>query len=289
MNCPRLATRLLRPWLCGRGVCTIYYTVAHRKPVPSRPRPRGTAAEAAGPCGRARPPLTSPPRRADLPANGHVPFPRDDAVMTVLLAGATGTLGSALLAQPAASAYRIRAAARRVPSPGRGDVEWQRIDIATGEGVEAAVAGVDVVIHAASAPRGDTARTDVGGTGRLLAAAARAGVRHLLYISIVGVDRIPHAYYRHKVAAEKVVQGGAVPWTILRGTQFHDLMDSWFHGLARFPLAVAPRGWLVQPIHVADFAGEVWRSVAEGPTGRVPDAAGPEVLTWQAMLEAWWR
>lgn len=209
--------------------------------------------------------------------------------MTVLLAGATGTLGSALLAQPAASAYRIRAAARRVPSTGRGDVEWQRIDIATGEGVEAAVAGVDVVIHAASAPRGDTARTDVGGTGRLLAAAARAGVRHLLYISIVGVDRIPHAYYRHKVAAEKVVQGGAVPWTILRGTQFHDLMDSWFHGLARFPLAVAPRGWLVQPIHVADFAGEVWRSVAEGPTGRVPDAAGPEVLTWQAMLEAWWR
>lgn len=141
--------------------------------------------------------------------------------------------------------------------------------------------------RAASDPRGDTRRTDVDGTARLIAAAHRAGVVHLIYVSIVGIDRIPVAYYRHKLAAEAIVQGSAVPWTIVRGTQFHDLMDVLCGRMARFPVALVPAGFRSQPIHVAEFADAVWRCVADGPRGRSPDVAGPEILTFPEMVRSW--
>ena len=147
--------------------------------------------------------------------------------------------------------------------------------------------GVDTIIHAASSPRADTSRTDVEGTRRLLAAAHGAGVRHVIYVSIVGIDRVPYPYYRHKLAAEDVVRGGGVPWTVLRGTQFHDLMDFWMRRFTRFPIGFVPKSWLGQPIHVDEFADGLWACVAAGPSGRAPDVAGPEVLTWGDMLRAW--
>lgn len=208
---------------------------------------------------------------------------------SVLVTGATGTLGRSLLARPAAGGYRVRAASRHAPAGAAGSVAWTSMDLVTGRGIDEAVAGVDVIIHAASAPKGDTAATDVAGTERLAAAAARAGVEHLLYVSIVGIERTPVAYYRHKLGAERIVQRGAVPWSILRGTQFHDLMDVWCGALGRLPISLVPRGWLAQPFDVADFADALWRGVADGPRGRAPDVAGPEVLTWHAMLDAWQR
>jgi uncharacterized protein YbjT (DUF2867 family) len=69
-------------------------------------------------------------------------------------------------------------------------------------------------VHAASDPR-RAAEVDVEGTRRLVAAAAARSVAHLLYISIVGVDRIPHPLYRRKLAAEEIIAAGRVPWTIL--------------------------------------------------------------------------
>jgi uncharacterized protein YbjT (DUF2867 family) len=166
-------------------------------------------------------------------------------------------------------------------------VEWVRADLVTSLGLEAAVQGVDVVIHAASAPRRDTRRTDVGGTARLMEVARRAGVRHVLYVSIVGVDRIPHAYYRHKLAAEDVVRTGRVPWTIVRGTQFHDFMDALCRRATRFPIAVLPTDWLGQPVHVDEFADVLWAQVAAGPGGRAGDVGGPDVHSYGEMLKTW--
>jgi uncharacterized protein YbjT (DUF2867 family) len=166
-------------------------------------------------------------------------------------------------------------------------VHWFRGDLTTGEGLASALEGVTVVVHAATDPRGDTRRTDVEGTARLLSAAAAAGVRHLLYVSIVGVDRIPLAYYRHKYEAERLVEGARVPWTIVRGTQFHDLMDGIFARLTRFPVGVVPAGIFGQPIDVDEFADALWERVAAGPAGRAPDMAGPQVLSYREMLDRW--
>jgi uncharacterized protein YbjT (DUF2867 family) len=208
---------------------------------------------------------------------------------TVLVTGATGTLGRRLLAQPDAARHRVRGISRR---DGGGDgapgaAEWMRADLVSGDGLDDAVKGVDVIVHAASDPGGDTWRTDVDGTTRLVASAQRASVGHIIYTSIVGVDRVPVEYYRQKAAAEAIVQGSPVPWTIIRGTQFHDFMDVLCAQMARFRIALVPARFQWQPIDVDEFADAVWGCVADGPRGRVPDVGGPEILTFPEMVRTW--
>jgi uncharacterized protein YbjT (DUF2867 family) len=207
-------------------------------------------------------------------------------VSAVLITGASGLLGLSLLARPSAAGYHVRATSRRARA-GASSVDWVLADLSTGQGLDAALSGVDTIIHAASDPRGDPQRVDVAGTELLLAAAHRAGAHHVVYVSIVGVDRVPYSYYRHKLHAEDVVRSGGVPWTILRGTQFHDLMDLRFRRFTRYPIGFLPKSWLGQPVHVDEFADALWRCVAEGPSRRAPDVAGPEVLRYGDMMRAW--
>lgn len=87
-----------------------------------------------------------------------------------------------------------------------------------------AVASIDAIIHAASDSRNAEA-VDVEGTRRLVDAARARGVRHVVFISIVGIDQIPFAYYQKKLAAESIVMSGGVPYSVLRATQFHSLVD----------------------------------------------------------------
>lgn len=128
-----------------------------------------------------------------------------------------------------------------------------RGDLLTGEGLEAAVRGVETVVHCASSPFRKARRVDVEGTGRLLAAAAGAGVSHLVYISIVGVDRASsYPYYRIKLETERIVEGSPVPHTILRATQFYDLVLTAIRFLDRLPVLPVPAGLLGQPVDAAE-------------------------------------
>ena len=153
--------------------------------------------------------------------------------------------------------------------------------------MEGALRGAEIVVHAATAPGRDAQATDVAGTERLLHAAAHAGVQHLVYVSIVGVDRVPVDYYRRKLAAEALVRAGPVPWTIVRGTQLHGFMAAMLRRLALGPIGVAPAGFRCQPVDTGEFADALWRAVDDGPAGRASDAGGPELLTWTAMLRVW--
>jgi uncharacterized protein YbjT (DUF2867 family) len=213
----------------------------------------------------------------------------------VLITGASGRLGTQLLARPASARHRLRALSRRRvagtaadgAAGGGPDVAWVHADLATGDGLDAALRGADVVVHAATAPGRAARATDVAGTERLLRAAARAGVGHVVYVSIVGIDRVPIGYYREKLAAESLVRAGAPPWTIVRGTQFHAFMAATLRRLAVGPIGVAPAGFRCQPVDTGEFADALWRAVDDGPTRDAADLAGPEVLTWGAMLRAW--
>ena len=207
---------------------------------------------------------------------------------TIVITGASGLLGSHLLRAAAAERHEIRALSRSGSGTGpRPNVAWMRADLTTGEGLEAALPGADVLVHAASAPAGDTRRTDVEGTRRLADAARRARIGHLVYVSIVGVDRIPVKYYQHKFAAEQAVRAGGVPWTIVRGTQFHDFMDRLTTQLTRFPLAVIPVGFKVQPIDPGEFAEALWRVVDTGPVQGIVEVGGPAVLSWRELVSSW--
>ncbi|WP_226480793.1 SDR family oxidoreductase [Natrinema amylolyticum] len=195
-----------------------------------------------------------------------------------LLTGATGTLGTALRPRLRTAGRDVRAASRSPPSDGD-DGAWIAMDLTDGTGVREAVDDVDVVVHAATAPQGDTEAVDVRGTERLLEAAADAGVSNFLYVSIVGVDKIPFSYYEHKLAAERAVAASAVPSTIVRATQFHSFVADILETVSKLPVWPLPTGIRLQPIDAGEAADAIVERAIPESAGRVPDIGGPEVRT----------
>ncbi len=188
--------------------------------------------------------------------------------MRIAVAGATGNIG--------ARTVRVleRAGHHAVPiSRSHG------IDLTTGAGLDDALAGVDAVVDATNVPATsrDEAVSSFGTlTRNLLAAEARAGVRHHVLLSIACIHRVEgNAHYAGKREQERLVEAGPVPWTIVPVTQFHDfaaMVTSWTEqeGVA----TIAPL--LVQPIAPDDVA-EILAAIATGePQGRHVDVAGPE-------------
>lgn len=197
---------------------------------------------------------------------------------TVLLTGATGTLGARLLSELSARGDEVRVLSRRV---GAGIHVG---DLATGAGVKDAARGAELIVHAASdTKRGG--RTDLAQTEHLLEAAA--GARHLLYVSIVGIDRIPFAYYRRKLACEQRIAAGSIPYTILRATQFHELVAFMLHRAERLPVAPLPLDFRFQTVAPAEVANLAAGLVHDQPGGRCVNFGGPEVLTLGQMTELW--
>lgn len=191
----------------------------------------------------------------------------------VLLTGATGTLGRQLEPRLLAAGYQVGALSRRGPVSEAGGAEWLVGDLRAGTGLDAAVAGAEVILHCASAQRGD-----VTAARHLLAAAERARSPHVVYISIVGVDRVPLGYYKAKLAVERLLAGSGLPFTILRATQFHDLVLTMFSAQRRLPVLLVPARTDVQPVDAGEVAVRLTELAGAPPAGRVPDLGGPEIL-----------
>ncbi|MCG6925349.1 MAG: SDR family oxidoreductase [Acidobacteria bacterium] len=207
----------------------------------------------------------------------------------ILITGGSGGLGHRLRERLLPRGHTVRVASRGPRPPGTpAEVEWTRTQLATGDGLAAAVEGIETVIHAASTPLSPR-RVDVEGTRHLLRAALGGGVAHLLYISIVGIDDFPFAYYRAKRAAEGLIEGASVPWTILRATQFHELLDQRFlPALFALPLvALVPTDFRFQTVDSGEVADRMVELVEAGPSGRADDVGGPEVLTMGEIASTW--
>ena len=208
---------------------------------------------------------------------------------TLLITGGTGVLGRELVPRVAAAGHKVRIMSRRAGKDNAaGDTAWAVADLLTGEGVEAAVAGVDVILHAASSPFKNTREVDVGGTQRLLDAAKAAGVSNFYYISIVGVDKVRYPYYKYKLEAEKAIAASGVPHTILRATQFHPLLDTFLKTLfKRGPFLLLPMGVKFQLIDAGEVADHMVQTMKSSASGRLPDIGGPEVLKLSDIAKVW--
>ena len=204
----------------------------------------------------------------------------------VLVTGAAGGLGRELLPRLVVNEYQVRGTSRR-PDPGIRGVEWARSDLTSGQGLAEALSEVDTVIHAATDGRKDYWKVDVEGTARLLEACRQTNVRHIIYVSIVGIDRIPLDYYKAKLATEERITSGGVPWTIQRAPQFFSLVDFFISTAARFPLIFLPADWQGQPIDTGEAADVFADLVRRGPSGRTPDFAGPKVRKLGEMAQEW--
>ena len=204
------------------------------------------------------------------------------------MTGGTGAAGREVVRGLREAGHRALVLSRK---PGTGP-DWRQGDLASGEGVGAAVKGIDSIVHAGSATTQPWRYhdTDVAGTRRLTEAAESAGVRHLVYVSIVGMEGIRYPYYRHKLAAEEAVREGRVPWSILRATQFHTLLEAYLAALSRLPgLILVPFAWKFQPLDTRDVGRRLVEIVTGAPAGQLPDFGGPQVRDFESLAESWRR
>ena len=190
--------------------------------------------------------------------------------MKVVVVGGTGRLGSQVVAELQGRGHDAVAAS---PSTG--------FDTISGAGVAEGLTGADAVVDVSNAPSFDGAvvlEFFQTSTGTLLAAERTAGTRHHIVLSIVGADRVPDSgYLRAKVAQERLVADGGVPYTIIRATQFFEFLgeiadSNTTDGTVRLPSAH------LQPIAAGDLAGVVADVVEGSPTNDVIEAAGPEAI-----------
>lgn len=209
----------------------------------------------------------------------------------ILVTGGTGTLGRPLVAALTGAGQPVRVLSRRPHAEAAwSSAQWAVGNLATGAGIEQAVEGVGTVVHCATSVL--TRKVDVEGTERLLVALRNpptAEPPHLVYISIVGIDRVPFAYYRAKLEAERLIERSGLPWTILRTTQFHDLVAGFLGALARPPVMLLPRGLRFQPVEVREVAERLVAVSLGGPAGRVTDLGGPEVLGVRELAATYLR
>ncbi|MGI5327118.1 SDR family oxidoreductase [Actinomadura nitritigenes] len=188
--------------------------------------------------------------------------------MRIAVAGATGNIG-------ALTATALQKAGHDVVRISRS----LGVDLVTGDGLDAALTGVDAVVDATNATAADPAETVAffaAATRNLLAAEERAGVRHHVLLSIAGVDRVEgNAHYAGKREQERLVTAGPVPWSIVPATQFHDFAAMLAGWTERDGVATIPP-LLVQPVAPADVADVLAEVAAGTPQGRCPDLAGPD-------------
>jgi uncharacterized protein YbjT (DUF2867 family) len=217
---------------------------------------------------------------------------RQGMTSPILVTGGTGTLGREVVPRLRNTGREVRVLSRH----GRADEDGVRHltgDLATGEGVEPAVDGVETIVHCAGTARGDQVKAR-----HLVEAASRAGVRHLVFISVVGADRMPvvsgidramFGYFAAKRAAEQVIAGSRLPWTTLRATQFHDLILMTVRALARLPVVPVPAGWRFQPVDARDVADRLVELALGAPAGLVPDLGGPRIYELAELVRSYLR
>ncbi|MFI5610170.1 SDR family oxidoreductase [Amycolatopsis sp. NPDC051903] len=188
--------------------------------------------------------------------------------MRVAVAGGTGLIGAMVVQGLTAAGHEPVVLARS-----RG------VDLTTGEGLEGKLSRCDEVVdvtNVVSVRKKPAVAFFAAATRNLIDAAAAAGVRHVVTLSIVGIDDVDLGYYHGKRKQEELVRQGPVPWTILRATQFHEFPEPLLEG-ARGPFVVVPSE-LSQPVSAQEVANALTAHVGKAPAGYARELAGPEQL-----------
>ncbi|HEU0256574.1 MAG TPA: SDR family oxidoreductase [Microbacteriaceae bacterium] len=214
--------------------------------------------------------------------------------MKIVVLGGTGVLGRHVTREAAQRGHLVRVVSRHAPRSLPDGARHIALDLAVRAGrqadaaraaaLDAALTGADAVIDTVGGGR----HVLVDGLRALLEEEARRGVGHHVTISIVGCDVVPMPYYRTKVQQEGVVTAGPVPWSVLRATQFHDLVARLLAAAGK--LGLRPTGRiLLQPVEPAALAPLLVDAAEQGPAGRLPDVGGPQVASLGELSALWAR
>lgn len=185
--------------------------------------------------------------------------------MRIAVAGGTGVVGAHVVRLAEASGHEVRVLSRA-----------SGVDLVSGQGLD--LAGVDAVIDVSGPSTTSAAKSRAffeATTAQLLRAEQDAGVPHHLALSIVGAAGAPHGYYAGKALQERLVAAGAIPWTMLRATQFFEFAEQNAVRLGSWAVLPAMRS---QPVAAVAVAERLVRLAEGAPAGDAPDLAGPEEL-----------
>lgn len=205
----------------------------------------------------------------------------------ILVTGGTGHLGRDLVPALTGAGHAVRLLARKAGQDR--SVEWAPGDLATGDGIDEALRGIDTVIHAATlspiARRGmrlvdffsSPSSVDIDGTRHLLAAAQRSGVSHFIFVSIVGLEFSTLPYSRVKLAGERLVRKSSVPWSVIAATPFYYLLAQMLGRLKWLPVWPLPTS-PSNPVDTRDVARYLAEAVTDGKRGVRPAIGGPDTM-----------
>jgi uncharacterized protein YbjT (DUF2867 family) len=197
--------------------------------------------------------------------------------MKIVVIGGSGLIGSKVVERLRAGGHEVLAA-----SPASG------VNTFTGEGLDQALAGAQVVLDVANSPvfQGKEVLEFFQTSGRnLLAAEAKAGVKHHLALSVVGTDRLPDSdYFRAKMEQERLIRESKIPYTIVHSTQFFEFLGSIAQsGADGDKVRLSPA--FVQPIAADDIAAAVADFTVGSPQNTTVEVAGPERVRLSELVQ----
>ena len=195
--------------------------------------------------------------------------------MKVTVVGASGLIGTKVVAS-------LRAAGNDVVASSRSS----GVDVLTGEGLADTLADADALVDVTNSPSfeaGPVMEFFTTSATNLVDAARRAGVAHYLALSIVGVDGLPDsAYFRAKVAQEKIIVESGIPYSIVRATQFAEFTDEIIESMTVANEVRVPDA-LIQPIPAEQVASAVARVAVGEPLNGIVNVGGPSKVTFEQM------
>lgn len=198
--------------------------------------------------------------------------------MRIAVAGGTGTVGRHVVAIAKERGHHVVSLSRA-----------EGVDLITGRGLDQALQDVDTVIDVSGIQALSTKKAVdffTNATQNLLAAGKKAGVKHHVALSIVGIDKANSGLYAGKLVQEDEVRHGDIPWTLLRSTQFHEFVPMSIKAASIGPLVFVPT-MLTQPVAAKEVAAALVDAAEAGPTGRLPDIGGPRAERLKGLVAAY--
>lgn len=210
-------------------------------------------------------------------------------MQSVLITGGTGTLGQELSKQLLEKGYVVNIlTSNKNPEIGYFSNIIQG-DLTDPASLTKAMEGSEIIIHCASSPR-NAQVVDIEGTKNLLHQIDKAKCQHFIYVSIAGVNKSDYPYYQAKYTVEKLIQQSGIPYSILRATQFHDLVlyriiQAFDKGMGK-PIQI-PANMRFQSIDKTDVASAITDLVMNQPEYAVTTIGGPQVLSLEDMIQTY--
>ncbi|KOS07398.1 hypothetical protein AM493_16125 [Flavobacterium akiainvivens] len=199
----------------------------------------------------------------------------------ILITGGTGNLGKGLtqILNQKGLQYAVASRSNNENAPNK-----VVADLMANKGVAQAVKGRSIIFHLATDLKKDTLLTQ-----NLLQTIGSNKNVHLIYISIVGIDKTPFNYYQQKLASEELIKASGVPYTILRATQFHDFIDYIFTSLLKYRIGLLPKKVMAQPIAVDAVANALYEISLQPAESKTYEIGGLKAYTFNEMAKEWMR